>query len=218
MVAKRRLRNHGAVAENDPDWISVSDLAKQRGVSHQAISKRLRSLTERGQLPTRRSGRVTLIHAPSFEALTEAVHDPAQDLRNRNVGRHADAAAASEGFFEKEPQPQSSDDAKPAPQPSKFNDAAAREKDAKAALAEMQLAQKRGELVPKQDIEKAAISCWEKVHSRISALKSLSGRLYAAARGGEEGLHVEHSRQIDEALALIGDDLRKLADEASPTT
>jgi hypothetical protein len=195
--------------EDEEDWASLSDIARLRGITPQAVWKRVRSFELRGQLSTRRRGRAKLIHLPSFDALAAATHDPAQELRNRNVRRRARS-------------PTSLPIESP-PEPSKFNDAAAREKNAKAELAEIQLAQKRGELVPVREIEAATIEAGTKITQRLNAMKAQTGRLYAAAKGGEEALHIELLALVDATIAAIGEEMMQIAangnvaDEATKT-
>lgn len=186
-----------AAVDETGDWVAVSALAERYGVSRQAVSKRVGKFADKGQLPTRGTGRGLRVHLPTYAQLVAASHDPAQDLRNRHVKR-------SESF----------DDALPIdapPQQPKFNDAAAREKNAKAQLAEMQLAQKRGELVPVREIEAAAIETGTKITQRLNALKAAAGKLYAAAKGGEEALHIELLAMVNATIVAVSEDMAQLA-------
>lgn len=243
----------------DSEWISVSDMARLRGVSQQAISKRIAPFARAGQLPIKRAGKSKLIHAPTFDALVAATHDPAQSLRNRNVAPSAFASrpapsrrrlkedngaflgAAADGETEaaarvaaaqvggaqvghspgpaaRAPlaEPYRETPAAAPPEPSKFNDAAAREKHAKAELAEMQLAQKRGELVPVREIEAAAIEASTRIAQRLNAMKAAAGKLYAAAKGGEEALHIELLALVNGAIKAVGEDMAQLAARGAP--
>ncbi|WP_424361087.1 hypothetical protein [Methylocystis parvus] len=199
-----------AAKDENADWVSVSDLAKARGVSHQAISKRVRSLSRRGTVPMRRAGKVLLIHRPSFEALAVALHDPAQDLRNRPRIPEAMEAIAQpiSGAILSMATPLGDD------RSGAYDDAAAREKNAKAALAEMELAKRRAELVPARDLEEACVKAATALGQRISALKSKFGQLYAAARGGEEALRVALNAEVDELSRAIAADMAALASNA----
>lgn len=186
----------GSVDETG-DWVAVSALAERYGVSRQAVSKRVGKFTDKGQLPTRGAGKSLRIHLPTYAQLVSASHDPAQDLRNRNVKR---LEAADDALLIDAP-----------PQQQKFNDAAAREKNAKAQLAEMQLAQKRGELVPVREIEAAAIETGTKIAQRLSAMKASAGKLYAASKGGEEALHIELLAMVNATIVGVGEDMAQLA-------
>lgn len=177
------------------EWMSVTDLARIRGVSQQAVSKRLKHLGQ--AVPTRIDGRKVLVHAPSFDAITRQTHDPAQDLRNRRLkGMPADDEA---DLF---------DETVAAPN---FNVAAAREKLAKAEIAENRLAIQRGELVQAREIEKAAVECGTSIAQAIASIKASSGKLYAAAKGGEDALHIELVGVVNKALETVGEAMAKLA-------
>lgn len=65
------------------EWVSVTDAAALRGVSKQAISKRLKSLGD--QVRTRQVGGKLLLNLPEWDRVTGANADPAQVLRNRDV-------------------------------------------------------------------------------------------------------------------------------------
>ncbi|WP_330082464.1 hypothetical protein [Methylocystis iwaonis] len=196
----------GAV-DDSADWVAVSQIADRYRVTRQAVSKRVAKFREGGKLQTRGEGRNLRVHLPTYVALVAETHDPAQDLRNRAVKREdqeAPLAASAE--------PEKRLD------PVKFDEAAAREKNAKAALAEMQLAQKRGELVPAREIERAAIEAGTSIAQAVNAIKSSSGKLYAAAKGGEEALHIELLAAVNAALGTIGDAMAKLAARGASET
>lgn len=199
-----------AAEKDDGDWVSVTDLAQARGVTHQAISKRVRSLGRRGNLPTRRDGKAVLVHVPTFDALAAAAHDPAQDLRNRHTKPPAivpatDAAkivSAAMSFA--------------APPHVPYDDAAAREKNAKAALAEIELARRRGELVRACDLEDAAVAVATSIAQRLAGLKALAGQFYAASKGGEDALRIMLAEKVADIQRAIAEDLRKLAIDGEP--
>lgn len=203
-----------AARNDDTDWVSVSNLARERGVSQPAISKRIKALSESGQLTTRQSGRRVLIHRPTFEALAAAAHDPAQDLRNRHQRSGSESESSSD-----EPSGESAKEKRQRPvvaqdlaNSSSYDSASAREKNAKAELAEMRLAQERGELVKVRDIEVAAVNAGTKIAQAVSAMKAKAGKLYAAAAtGGEEALHIELVKSVNDVLKEIGDSMATLA-------
>ena len=186
---------------DDGDWVSVSDLARKRGVSRQAISKRVKALA--GRLATRGEGKSFRFHRPTFERIA-AAHDPAQDIRNRRS-----KANRIEG-----PSEARSVGAADQPAPNGYDDAATREKMAKAELAAMELARKRAELVLARDIEGAAIKVATTIAQHIVALKSKAGQLYAAGhKGGEKAIQVVLTEAVDSILRNVSDAMRKLAKE-----
>lgn len=208
--------------EKDEDWISVSDMARLRGVSQPAISKRLRTLAARGfSIPSRVVGKFRQIHAPTFDNVVQITHNPAQDLRNRGLRpeppeqqRRAVASAMTDNADE-------TADFAASPRLAggpKFGDAAAREKNAKAQLAEMQLAQKRGELVPAREIEAAAIAAATSITQRLNAMKAAAGKLYAASKGGEEAMQIELIALVDNMAKAIAEDMAALAEKGADIT
>lgn len=64
-------------------WLSVSDLGRVRGVSKQAISKRLAAFG--GKVPVQRKGRELLVEVASYDKAAGEDTDPAQALRNSNA-------------------------------------------------------------------------------------------------------------------------------------
>lgn len=194
----------------DDDWISVKRLAAIRGVSHQAISKRAAFFMRKGLLQTRRVGKEKLVHRPTFDTLAAASHDPAQDLRLRHVKGEPPAEPLDE--------PASEADRGEPPAPlglpgqSAYDDASAREKNAKAAIAEMELARRRAELVPARELGDVAALVGTTIAQQLAALKGLSGKLYAAANtSGEDGVRIILIGEVDRVVNAVRDDLLNLA-------
>jgi len=188
----------------DDDWLPMSRVAELRGVSVQAVSKRIAGFMARGMIETRRVGKERLVHVPTYDALAAATHDPAQDLRLRHI------KAAAPAGVENDPPAAFGQSIR-----ASYDEASAREKNARAELAEMRLAEERADLIRRRDIAPAASEIAAKINQIISALKSRSGRLYAAAiAGGEEAMHIELGKSIDEALTGAGAALRQLAELA----
>lgn len=187
-----------AMVADGSECMSVTELARLRGVSHQAISKRLKRLG--GAVPIRMDGRTTLVHVPSYDAVLRQSHDPAQGLRNRALKGVEAADDDDTDTFDGG-----------APSYPNFNIAAAREKQAKAEIAEIRLAIQRGELVQAREIEEAAVECGTAIAKAIVAIKAASGKLYAASRGGEDALHIELTGVTDKVLETVGEAMAKLA-------
>lgn len=70
------------VNESAAPWVSVTELAKLRGVSAAAISKRVKRLREGSGLETSGQGRSLRINLAHFDRLVGETSDPAQELRN----------------------------------------------------------------------------------------------------------------------------------------
>ncbi|WP_148277124.1 hypothetical protein [Methylocystis sp. SC2] len=201
---------------DEEDWISVKRLAAIRGVSHQAVSKRVAFFMSKGLLQTRRLGKEKLVHRPTFDTLAAAAHDPAQDLRLRHVkGEHP---AETVGSIDAASAPDADEGGPPAPSgradASAYDDASTREKNAKAAMAEMELARRRAELVPARELADAAVQVGTTIAQHVASLKHIAGRLYAAAQaGGEDAVRVILSDEVDRVTSAARDGLLKLAAE-----
>lgn len=209
----------GSVVD-DPDWANVSDVARRRGVTRQAIHKRVKLFAGRGMLATRGEGRALRFHLPTFESLTADSHDPAQDLRNRHqIAAQNEESDSREGAKAPQAAPTRAAERPAFKEPSKpsaYDSASAREKNAKAELAEMLLAQKRGELVEARTLADAAVVVGTEIGQSVSSLKTKAGKLYAAGTtGGEEALHIELVGAVNAILTQVAESLAKLATPAA---
>ena len=213
------MLGESALTVDDHDWMSVSALATERSVTRQAISERVQKLAKQGRLPVRGERKKLRVHAPTFRRLVEQQHDPAQDLRLRHVKADllTQPPAAPEPIAEQPPrvdQAEAPAREKAPRQPTAFDDAATREKNARAAIAEMDAERRRGELVPAREFEAAAVEVGTRVAQTINALRSHVTPLYAAAQKGEDALHAALHIIIDNALRQIADDMSAIAHKA----
>jgi hypothetical protein len=207
----------------EADWVPMKRLAELRGVSQQAVSKRVAGFMARGLLEPRRVGKEKLVHLPTFDSLAAASHDPAQDLRLRHAkgdpqratGESIEAASAP-GDDRGEPTASLGRRGQSA-----YDDASTREKNAKAAMVEMELARRRAELVPACELADAALKVATTIAQHVAALKQISGKLYAAAQaGGEDAVRLILSEEIDRVTEAIREGLLTLAneDDSEPRT
>ncbi len=199
----------GLTTGTDPDWLSISTLATERGVTRQAISDRVKKLRDSHQLPTRGAGRGLRVHAPTFREIVATTADPAQAARIRHL---------APGRIDPEPPRETPKEQPAEPQPStaqqsknNYDDAAARERHARAELAEMEAAKRRGELVAVAEFEAAAVAVGTKLAQSINALRSRVTPFYAAAQQGEDALHTAVNLEVDAMLRTIAKDMAQLA-------
>jgi hypothetical protein len=76
----------------------------------------------------------------------------------------------------------------------------------------MELAKRRGELVPARAVEAAAIKAATTIAQMLSSLKTKAGQLYAAGhKGGEEALHIVLVESINSVQTQIADAMANLA-------
>jgi len=188
----------------DDDWLPMSRVAELRGVSVQAVSKRIAGFMARGMIETRRVGKERLVHVPTYDALAAATHDPAQDLRLRHI------KAAAPAGVENDPPAAFGQSSRSA-----YDEASAREKNARAELAELRLAEERGDLMRRRDIAPAVEKIAVAIRQRIETLRAISGRLYAAAMGGgEEAVMLLLGEEISRTQEALRDDLMELKSRA----
>lgn len=195
-----------------------------RGVSKQAISKRVAKFVAGGQLRTRKEGRALLVHVPTYDALADDTFDPAQELRNR----HQKTRAAAEPAPELPP-----DDARARPDTlsarrqseskSEYDLAKTRQANAQASLAEIELRRRAGDLCDAAEVAAAAASVADLIANALGAITANASKIYSAGRtGGEaavmiacQSLEAAIRRDITAALLNIADDNGILAPEAS---
>lgn len=146
-------------------WLSVSDLASAKGVSKQAISKRLSAFA--GRVPTRKDGVRLMVDVAAFDQITGAETDPAQALRNRDVNLNAGAGLP---FAESAPVQKSAG----ARSQEAFSVFRAKREQHEAALAELVLEEKRGKLVRVQEVEDAMVRCAQNLLRVVEGIVSES--------------------------------------------
>jgi biotin operon repressor len=179
---------------DDPDFISVSALARRDNVSKQAISKRVKALVAQGRLVTRKVGRELLVHAPTFDQAKGDI-DPAQALRNLPQQSQP------------EPPPPTATEAAT----NSYRNAVERKALAEAEKIETANAIRRGELLVAEDVAIAATKVGERIAAIVSGLKGRTVELYAAAQsGGEDAFHVALSTAVDSAVTEISGALKAL--------
>lgn len=88
-------------------WVSVAELARLKGVSKQAVHKRVNRLAAEGLVSTRKQGRELHVNVAEFDRAVGETTDPAQALRNgkpattapdSNASSYTAARAAREGY------------------------------------------------------------------------------------------------------------------------
>lgn len=143
-------------------WMSVSDIASARGVSKQAVSKRLAALGDR--VPTRMDGIRKMVDAEAYDRVTGAETDPAQALRNRDVNPQAAQPAP---LFKAADAPKR-DVGSIAGQAFSVNRAKREGYDAE--LARIALEKEQGRLVPVDQVTDAMVTCAQKLVRLIDGL------------------------------------------------
>lgn len=162
----------GAQADLSPPddglWLSISEVARIKKVSAQAISKHVARLEAEGAIATREGPRGTKeINLAQYNLARNEFGDAAKELAAETVAM--------------------SDDATPAADPT-YRDAQAREKKYRADLAELEVRQRLGELVPVADLAQAVAQCAEAIVAAVERLPQQANDVAAAvARDGHAG-------------------------------
>lgn len=151
---------------SDGLWMSVSEAADQRGVSKQAISKRLKGLE--GRVSTKKDGQKLLINMAEYDRVTQAETDPSQALRNRALPprdpRQGPAAVSGPA-----PEPRPQDLAQRV-----FSTQRAKRESYEAESARLDLEERLGKLLPVKDVEDAMVRCATAIIRLIDALPAES--------------------------------------------
>lgn len=181
--------------------VSVSELARIKGVSQPAISKRLKRLVGEGLIEARKSGREITVSLAEWDTVTNEATDPARlvarDTRREIEGdrrleddvarRSAAAAVEADG---KDPS---------------YTQQLTRKAGLEADLKAIELAKQKGELLRIEDARKAMEACAEAIVRDLGQLPTYADDVAAAvgkagAAGARDALKVIE-RRIRETLA-----------------
>lgn len=179
-------------------WLSISEIAADRGKSRQAIAKRVASLVEAGKLETRPGPNGTkLVNLAQFDIAVGEVGD-----------------AIKEGAAETRAEAEADGDKNPA-----LRDHQSRNARYTADLKFLELEEKLKRLVPVAEVEDAAIKCAEATVRIIDRLPSFADALAAAVGSagpaGARGKLKEIARELRQGIAEA---YGELARKAEPMT
>ncbi|WP_316234978.1 hypothetical protein [Bradyrhizobium sp. SZCCHNR1058] len=180
-------------------WLSVSEIARQRGKSRQAIAKRVAELVEAGKLETRPGPAGTkLVNLAQFD---------------RAVGETGDAfkEAAAETRAEQET---GADPASPA-----LRDHQARAAQYSADLKFLDLEERLGRLVPAAEVKEAGQRAAEAIVRIVDRLPTFAEAVaVATAKDGTQGARAALKDIARELRASITDAIGVIAADATPST
>ena len=167
--------------------LSVSEIAQQKGVSKQAVSKRVARLEASGAIKTRRGPRgKALINIAEYD---RAIGETG-DLAHAQAPDDAPLFAAADSVSETAS--------------ATYSREQAREKSYKAELARLDLDERLGKLVAVNDVAAAGSKIADALVRAIDQLPTRAGELLAASeRGGVEGIRA--------VLRTMGRELRDRA-------
>lgn len=147
----------------DGVWISISDLAKRKGIHRQSAKERVDRLVERGVLETRFEGRSRMVDLAAFDRAVGQVGDRAKE--------QAEETKRQINIEETTP---------------RLRDAQTERAQYEARLKALDLAERQGELVPIKDLERALVRAATAITRILDQSMNWSADLAeAAANGGQ---------------------------------
>jgi len=168
--------------------VSVTELARIKGVSKQAISKRLKRYEEEGRIASQRHGGEVTISLAEWDTVAGEVTDPA-----KLAGADSTKILRGEG-----------DEARQTRDPT-YTKEVARRAGYEADLKEIELRKKKGELVEVAAVVEAMTRCAEAIVRDLDRLPAHAEDLAdVVARGGAPGLREQLKkivRELRETLA-----------------
>ncbi len=172
---------------HDAAWVSISELARLKGLSKAAVSERVKGLVDKGQLATKPGkGKVVLVNLAAFD---------------RVIGETTDLARAAGAETKRQAAQQQPGD----PTTPVYTAEQARHMAYKAESARLDLEERLGKILPIAEIAAAVQSAGEALARAIDNLPSLADDLAAAvAKDGTTGARTllkARARDIREAMA-----------------
>ncbi|WP_162243212.1 hypothetical protein [Devosia sp. Leaf420] len=158
-------------ALDDTLWVSLAEAGRSQNppVSRAAVSKRVKKLVEAGRLVTRKGPMgSTLVHLPAYLRAVSDETDPAQDLRN---GRSTAPAAIEES--EDEPTAPLTGDPN-------YHKSRARREAINAETARLDLEERLGLLVLREDVDLRTTEIFRKFRDRLMGMPATLSDVLAA--------------------------------------
>ena len=176
--------------------VSVTELAEIKGVSKQAISKRLRRLVDEGRISTSRRGIELMVSLADWDTVTGDLTNPAK-LAGRDTAREI----RGEGAVADRRPPETPDAVK---DPS-YTQELTRKAGYEADLKEIEVRRRKGELLDATEVTDAMTRCAEAIIRDLDRLPAYADDLAdVVAKRGAQGLREElrkTARALRETLA-----------------
>lgn len=139
-----------AVGAVDGIWLPVSEIARQKGISKQAVSKRVARFCDQGLLETKTGDRgAVLVNLVEYDRIAGEVTDFAREQGGRPAAERNDPGDSASASYTK---------------------AQADEKRYKAEMARLDLEQRLGKVLPIEQVERAMIRVAENIVRQIDRL------------------------------------------------
>ena len=186
-------------------WLTIAELARRKGVSKQAATKRVNRLVEEGRLNVRAEGRNRLVELATYDRLVGQVGDAFKEQA---------AATVRETRAEKSPRQQTLEEVT---QPG-LRDAQTERAKYEARLKALDFAERTGQVVPlkgEHGIEGALIKVSDQVVRDLGQPMQWVDEIMEAARKGEPHVRRLLRTKIADLRRTVAEHLLALSGEAA---
>jgi hypothetical protein len=183
-------------------WLQIAELARRKGVSKQAVAKRVNKLVEEGKLTVRSDGRKRLVELATYDRIVGQVGDGFKEQAAATVRESREPTTGAE----------------PDPQQSGLRDAQTLRAKYEANLKALDFAERTGQVVPlkgEHGIEGALIKVSDQVVRHLGQPMQWVDEIMEASRKGEPQLRRLLRSKVAELRRAIAEDLIKLSGEAA---
>ncbi|MBC05712.1 hypothetical protein [Thalassospira sp.] len=185
--------------------------AKHRGVTRQAISKLVKS----GKIPFTQTGsRIEINFAQADKALGQTI-DPSRALAAQSASQPIGKSEPKDDLFD-QPTVTTADVGQSGEQGTDYQQHRAAREGYNAEIARLDLEERLGRLVDKQDVEESMVTAGRHIRQGLDAIPGWSDEIDAAARnGGVNAVRALLKEKVRGLEEMIADSLVVLADDDS---
>lgn len=191
----------GSAPGSDGVWLTVSELAKRKGISRQSASERIDRLERDGLIETKRNGRSRMVELATFDRVVGQTGDA---FREQGAQTKRDMA---------DPQTDT-----PSPVSAALRDAQTVRAQYESKLKGLDYAERTGQLVPikgEHGVETALVKVTEAIIRELNAPLNWVTEIMETQREGEPALRRLLRRKIHEQREAIAARLASVAGEAA---
>ena len=184
---------HHMEAAPDGHWVSLSELAKLKGISRQSVNEKVSRLEKEGRLSTKKDGRRRMVELATFDRIVGQVGDGVREIGAQTKRKDADTQLNSG-----------------------LRDAQADNAAYAAKLKALDYAERTGQVVPRQGehgIEEALVKVTSKILRDFGQPMNWVPDLMEAARAGEPALRRVLQGKIHDLRKTVAEHLMVLVAE-----